>query len=293
MSRNTINRRAAFAALLTAASAVLTVGTAATAARACDECQLRKKGTYMGQFTIMGNGTARTWVTFDQSGKPAAMGVTLSENALTGLPTELPSGMRMWESNLKLPNEAAVIGVDHVSLGWNPMGHEPAGIYDKPHFDFHFFLMSREERKKITAEGEDKKRAIKQPTAGFMPAGYILPPDTAVPDMGGHAIDPTGPELQGKEFTSTFIYGYYNGRMNFIEPMITQSFIQSVATMPEGFTAEIKQPASFTKRGYYPTRYSIRFDAVRREYTVALEGLTLREISQPGKKAARTAAVKR
>ena len=42
-------------------------------------------------------------------------------------------------------------------------------------------------------------------------------------------------------------------------------------------TELLKLPKSYERRGtYYPTRYSVRYDAAAKEYTVALEGMTLR-----------------
>ncbi len=246
-------------------------------ANACEECQLRKEGTYLGQFTLMGNGTVRSFVTYGKNGKPSSLGVTFSESALSGLPEKLPGGMPMWEYALALPAEARVTGFDHISLDWNPQGHEPNGIYTKPHFDVHFYLTSRAERKKITFKGADKVTGARKPPVKFLPAGYITPPGTAVPDMGAHAIDSATPELNGKEFTHTYLYGYYNGQVNFVEPMVTKAFLE---TKPD-VTILLKQPAAFPKRGYYPTRYSMKYNATRQEYTVSLDGLTLRQGAQP------------
>jgi hypothetical protein len=137
--------------------------------------------------------------------------------------------------------------------------------------------MSVDALKKITGVGKDAPIANKQPAQGFMPAGYVMPPG-AIPMMGAHAVDTSSPELnpqQPQPFTQTFIYGYYNGLMNFFEPMITKDYLE---TKPD-FTAEVKQPERFAKRGYYPTRYSIKYNAERKEYTVSLEGLVLHEAS--------------
>jgi hypothetical protein len=35
-------------------------------------------------------------------------------------------------------------------------------------------------------------------------------------------------------------------------------------------------PQKYAKPGYYPTKYSVRYDPVNKEYTVALEGMVLR-----------------
>jgi hypothetical protein len=242
-------------------------------AAACEECQLRKEGTYLGQFTLMGNGTVRSFVTYGKNGKPSSLGVTFSESALSGLPEKLPASMPMWEYALSLPPEARVTGFDHISLDWSPQGHEPNGIYTKPHFDVHFYLTSRAERKKITFQGVDKVAGARRPAARFLPAGYVLPPGTAIPNMGAHAIDAAAPELTGKGFTHTFVYGYYKGQVNFMEPMVTKAFLETKPNV----TIPVKQPTAYFARGYYPTSYSMKYDAVRQEYTVSLDGLTLRE----------------
>jgi hypothetical protein len=65
--------------------------------------------------------------------------------------------------------------------------------------------------------------------------------------------------------------------VNFVEPMVTKAFLE---TKPN-ITIPLKQPAAFPKRGYYPTSYSMKYDATRQEYTVSLDGLTLRHGTQP------------
>jgi hypothetical protein len=34
-------------------------------------------------------------------------------------------------------------------LDWNPRGHIPDGVYTVPHFDVHFYLITREQREEI------------------------------------------------------------------------------------------------------------------------------------------------
>src|SRR5690606_5396242 len=189
---------------------------------------------------------------------------------------------------------------DHIGLDWNPIGHPPKDIYTLPHFDVHFYMMTPDERAKISAKGADLVRCEKKPDAAFMPAGYIIPPETSMPQMGAHAVDTGAAELAGKTFTSTFIYGFYNGQMNFIEPMIAVDFLK---TKPN-FSTDVKVPQAYPKNGFYPTRYSTSFDPQRQEYSVALDGLTWREaaplktVAKPATKpvakpvAAKTAAPK-
>ncbi len=227
-------------------------------------------GTYEGPPQKLGQGTARAFVVLDAGGKPSAMGVKLTEAALTGLPTEPPKEYGGWDYVLALPKEAAVTGYTHVFFLWNPKGHIPPGIYDVPHFDFHFYLTSSDERERITVTEEDLAKARKQPPADYMPAGYALPPGTEEPRMGAHAINPASDEFNKKPFTKTFIYGFYNGQMTFVEPMVTKAFLE---TKPN-FTEPVKLPKAYPRAGYYPTQYSVKYDPGSKEYRVSIEGLT-------------------
>ncbi|HKQ51413.1 MAG TPA: hypothetical protein VJT74_03535, partial [Pyrinomonadaceae bacterium] len=161
----------------------------------------------------------------------------------------------------------------HIWLNYNPHGHEPVKVYDTAHFDFHFYMISDAEREGITATGEGLAKGNKQPAAEFIPEGYVAVPNGLVPRMGAHWINPTVRELHGQPFTSTFLFGSYDGRLIFAEPMITKSFLEAKPNVTE----MIKLPQSYERRGaYYPTRYSVRYAAATREYTVALEGMTQR-----------------
>lgn len=229
-----------------------------------------KAGTYHGPATVMGAGQARTFVTIDGNGRPAAIGVKMSETALLGLPTERPHDVPGWEYPLPLPSEAGVAGYKHIVVNWNPKGHIPPGAYDAPHFDFHFYLISPEQRATITAVGEDRVRAQKMPEPDYMPTGYQLPEGTEEPRMGAHAIDPSAPEFNNLPFTKSFIYGFYDGRMIFVEPMITKAFLETKTNATE----TVKRPKKFQQQAYYPTRYSVTYDAAKQEYAIALDGLT-------------------
>jgi len=229
--------------------------------------------TYVGESKPVGNGTVRTWVTVDAKGAPSAVGVTFSETTLLGLPMTLPKDDIGWEWDLALPTEAKVAPFDHVAFYWNPKGHIPDGIYNVSHFDIHFFMVPEPTRADITAMDRNLVRCFKLPEADYIPAGYILPPQTEHRRMGVHWIDPTSHEFHGHEFTSSLLIGSYDGQVNFIEPMITRAYLE---TRPD-FTAEVKQPAAYAKTGYYPTSYSVRFDPQKHEYVVSLDGLTMRQ----------------
>jgi len=226
-------------------------------------------GTYDGPSRDMGEGRANAFIKLDAGGRPTTIGVRVSESALVGLPAEPPPDADGWEYVLSLPKEAASSGYDHVVIDWNPTGHIPPGVYDTPHFDFHFYLISAEQREKITAKGEDLARAHRAPAPELIPEGYILPEGTEVPRMGAHAIDTTAPEFNKLPFTKTFIYGFYDGKMIFLEPMMTKAFLE---TKPNAMD-RIKLPKAYSKHACYPTSYGVNYNATQREYEISLENL--------------------
>jgi len=225
--------------------------------------------TYNGPHRDLGNGSAYAFETIDGNGKPIAIGLKVSESALTDLQSEPPNDGDGWETIIPLPKEAAITGYDHIGIDWNPKGHIPKGIYDKPHFDFHFYMISQADQDRITAKGEDLARANKAPAPEYMPEGYILPKGTEVPRMGAHAIDPSSPEFNKHPFTKTFIYGFYDGRLIFFEPMMTKAFLETKPNTKD----RIKLPKIYAKNGYYPTAYSVRYDAAQREFEISLDNL--------------------
>jgi len=219
-----------------------------------------------GASVTVGNGSAYAWVLNDGRGNPLAAGINLTEEALIGLPAEHT------EYVLPLPKQARPTAFTHVVMNWNPHGHIPPGVYDLPHFDFHFYIITPAQRAQITATGEDLVRVTKMPAPEAVPQGYIGPEGTYEPRMGWHWIDPASPEFHGQPFTHTFIYGFYNGQMAFIEPMVTTAFLASRPFV----SRTIALPAAYPTRAYYPTGYAVLYDPSYREYGLSLWGMTPR-----------------
>jgi len=221
------------------------------------------QGIYYGQANNVGQGYASSWISLDVDGTPLAYGLCLTPGFLQGLPSEDAS------YDVALPPAMAVTGFDHVGLNWNPHGHAPDPIYGVPHFDLHFYLLSDAGLQQISGMGDDKARTYAAPDADEVPAGYILAPDTGVPWMGAHWINPASPEFNGKPFKATFIYGFYNGDMDFFEPMVAKSFLES----KQPVTIDIPQPNKYPKAGYYPTRMSLSYDENQDMYILVLDKL--------------------
>ena len=63
--------------------------------------------------------------------------------------------------------------------------------------------------------------------------------------MGAHWLDITSPELNQenpKSFTQTFIYGSYDGKVIFMEPMITKAFMDSTSQFERANTSTGQVP---------------------------------------------------
>jgi hypothetical protein len=201
-----------------------------------------------------GNGTTRAYVLVDQkTGKTLEVGVALSEGVMEGLPAPRPMtaaemmsmdhmDMHTWELALPASHPSPY---RFVTFGWNPQGHEPAGVWDVPHFDFHFYTVDDEVRRSIVKTDPQfaEKAANYPPELQRAPfyldaasAARTAPANVTVPEMGLHWIDVRTPEVQAmaghpeayKPFTKTFIYGSWNGQFIFSEPMITRAYLLSV-----------------------------------------------------------------
>lgn len=228
-----------------------------------------------GPTVTIGAGTGRSFVAADASGKPTEIGLAFTETALSGLPATPVFGTMY---DLALPSSGSAttqLPFDHISFGWNPNGHEPAPIYSAPHFDAHFYMQSMAVQHTITLD--DPKGDI-LPPAAKLPTGYITPPNVApgrtVPMMGRHWVDPSSPEYAPSgTFTHTLIYGTYDGHVTFVEPMFTKAILVPAISVNQA----IKQPTMYEATGkYFPSTYTIRYDAATKEYLISLKDMTLR-----------------
>jgi hypothetical protein len=260
----------------------------------------------LGTPSNLGNGTVASYAEFDKSGAPKAIGVVFSAGALDALPTAPSDGHRCFDANndgvidlatecsmwhervLPVPSEAGRrtdVPFKWALLNWNPHGHIPAGVYDKPHFDVHFYI-----------ESIENIFALQRGTCGLeflrcdqfalaskpVPRNYV-PPNfqdvgAAGPAMGNHLLDPRTSEFHGEPFTRTWIYGIYDARVIFYEDMVARSYILSKPD--ECFP--IKSPEAVALAGYYPTRSCVRYAPGKDEYTVSIEDFVLRKASPPG-----------
>jgi hypothetical protein len=235
--------------------------------------------TLRGEAARMGAGRIQSFVIRDSSGAPLAIGVTLSAGALEQLPSAPNSVSRCFDLDgdgsytghechgdeeriLDVPiDSSAELPFRWIQVNWNPAGHHNTP-YARPHFDFHFHTGDRARVEAIgpgrcgeLVDCGDFKVATRPLPARYLPDGYI-DVGAVVPRMGNHLLDSQSPELKDSlPFTSTFIYGAWDGELIFWEPMITLDAIRDTrvaACLP------IRRPEAFREAGYYPTEYCVR-----------------------------------
>jgi hypothetical protein len=242
---------------VTAGVAILTLGLTR-----CSDTTGSGERVLIGADITVGNGTAHTEVRVTRNGEPLSMAVVLTEAGLTGLPATMP----FTEFVLPLPAEPNGTLIKHVTLDWHPGGHNPPGVFNVPHFDTHYYMITPPQRDAISpADPQFAAKSLLKPAADLIPAAYAGDP-FAIPRMGVHYTDPNAPERKGQGLSTTFIYGFYNGEMIFLEPMASKSFLDTKASV----VADLALPARYQVPGFYPTKHGVAYDAAKKQYRFEL-----------------------
>jgi hypothetical protein len=239
-----------------------------------------------GPPVTLGEGKVRAYVVLDarHDQMPIEVGVAIDARVVEG---ELP-GSEMLSVPITLPAQAPA-PYHFVLFDWNPHGHVPPGVFDPPHFDFHFYLVPRADVEAIVrSDPSFTTKANNLPTGDFVPPNYIVgkPPfldaaAVAVPGMGVHWQDLLSPEYQlilgnpaaYRPFTKTYVYVSWDGRFTALEPMVTREYLlrKTNEVIP------VRQPARYSEPGWYPSAYRITYDSLAQEYRVALVELNWRD----------------
>jgi len=241
----------------------------------CKKDKPTKEKVFKGPVEKFQHGKAWTWYEVDDNDKPLRLAISIDDTAMATLDRTAPGGTGHHHENmlsLKFHEKVSATPFMHVGLDWNPVGHEPEQIYGKPHFDFHFYMMSEADRMAIPPYELDSMKFKNYPAPAYFPPTYFNA-GGGVPQMGAHWVDVTSPEFNGQPFTQTFIYGSYDGKVTFYEPMITEAFILANPT----FERAIPQPAKVQKTSYYPTK--MRIEKSNGATNIILEGFVLRQAS--------------
>lgn len=228
--------------------------------------------TFYGPVVQFGEGRVRSWVNISHDEKPLAIGIEFTDGVL-----QQNNGHKGpdhgHEALLHLHQKAkALTPFDHLTMGYMVAGHPPPGIYTVPHFDFHFYKMSIAERMAIPAFSQAMAAFNNNPPAAYLPPAYVKAPGGEA-KMGAHWMDVRSPEFNGQPFTHTFIYGSYDGKVNFLEPMVSLAFLAGGTTVQKAF----RQPQMFDPvNTYYPTQYNIWKDESTGRHYISLDQMVWR-----------------
>lgn len=235
-----------------------------------------KLNVFKGPNVTLGYGKVRSWVSLNAEGFPMEIGIEMTKEALLNPErdkSKSPLGASITTVPLHLKAQEST-PFNHIGLDWNPEGHEPQHVFDVPHFDIHFYMTSLQERLSIPSWSESTDALFNNyPSLGFMPADYFTPPGpaTAEPQMGKHWL-PVDLEAF-LPFSKIMIYGSYNGKVTFVEPMVTTEYLLS----NQETSLNYSQPEHFAKTGNYPTKYNIYHDASTGNIYITLSNFVTRE----------------
>lgn len=255
-----------------------------------------------GEPAEMGNGTVSAFYQQSPNGTPLAVGIELTSTVLQNLPQAPSDGLRDikdkqgavvmpccgHEMVLDLPADTITTPFKQFVINYEPHGHPPAGVYNKEHFDFHFYLADNDERLKIAVPIAEDRCLIPGPDgvlgptelscSDFETAMADLPQDmqvpgyqsvgAVVPGMGNHLLNLEGPEFHGQPFTHSWLVGTWNGEITFFEPMISTDFLTELT---DKSCFSYPMPETMPEEGWYPSEYCMQYDNVKKVYQVSLE----------------------
>lgn len=213
-----------------------------------------------GASQTVSGATVSTWARVDAVDTVREFGVTVPLALVQNPPAGPGSGPAGAVAVLAFPDIVkASTFFDHFELRWEPNGHPPARFMGVPHFDFDFYGISPQEVLQITAPD------TAAPTLDRLPTGYTYPGvNAAVPQMGVRTFSTA--ELQDTQpFTRTIAAGFANGRLIFLEPMITPA----VLTQHQEFTLTAPRPVTVGRETRFPNRFMATFNSGANAYELS------------------------
>ncbi|ONI89354.1 hypothetical protein ALI144C_05280 [Actinosynnema sp. ALI-1.44] len=246
----------------------------------------------------LGNGYVQTVYSRGANGAPTMIGVAVSESAMNSLPTvpthdgntcfdkdnsgkvdpstECGSGHErvLWFPRLKgLPFQ-------WIMFNWQAKGHGPAHVFDKPHFDLHFFIQDYESRNAIRTgpcgavfvNCDDNATAMKPVPAPFNPIGFGEP--GAAGRMGNHLGDVNAPPFTPGPFTQAFVYGTYDSHISFWETVFATDWLKT--ERPHRNCLTLKWAPEVEVSGHYPRKSCVSHRQHQRDYLMTFEDFAYR-----------------
>ncbi|MGW5446793.1 hypothetical protein [Streptomyces asiaticus] len=229
----------------------------------------------------LGEGFVETLYAADSAKRPQVLAVRVSAAAMNSLPSSpTHDGQTCYDKDgdgINLETDCASgherdlwfpklngLPFSWLMFNWQKNGHGPTHVFDKPHFDMHFFIQDFAARNQIRTGScnlvincDDDATAKKPVPAPYAPEGWGLP--GAAGRMGNHIINPNAAPANGEPFTQAFAYGTWNGHISFWEPVVNRDWV--VATKPSAACQPIPQTPAVEVTGSYPTQMCSRYDS--------------------------------
>jgi len=195
-----------------------------------------------------------TYALTDESGDVTTVGVQITTASLDALQEHAMAVAAF-------PEDAVTqTYVNHAQVMFEPHGHDPTGVGEVPHIDVHYHGISIEEREAIDCSEEPV------PDEESLPYGYVVEGSgqtpwfgTCVPGMGVHAAnkDAPGQNPDNKhQLTAVLEYGYHDGELSFIMPMLHHAVIKE----REAVELEVTRPDVLGRVTRWPTRFFATHD---------------------------------
>lgn len=199
----------------------------------------------------------------------------------SGRSSTLPTGPCQHIYRFRFPQVRAVAGSPspfrYVEVDWNTEGEPrgPKGSFLSPHFDFHFYLPSREVMDATTkcrsSNGKtcdalltgyaQMRRFLRLPPPAYVPRGYRPDVGSSIPLMGMHLLDTRFPySVPYVDRHPVLLYGTFKGKVIFAEASVTLKTLQrAVAARPHVISFRFRQPRRVRGGVPWPTRFTIEY----------------------------------
>lgn len=219
--------------------------------------------------TVVLDSEVCAWVTM-QGDRAVEMGATIPVGLIESVDLDAEMTWPPRElAAIELPAEArAALGIDHLAINWEAHGHPPA-TFMSPHFDFHFYNITRE------AVGAIDCADVSKPAAA--PTGYSLPDidipgmgtliGLCVPLMGMHAM-PVAEVSATDGFEASMIVGYYGRKPIFFEPMVSRALLLERSD----FQLSVPAVAGLPDGVRYPRELRAEYDRKNDQYRLVATG---------------------
>jgi hypothetical protein len=216
--------------------------------------------TTFGQAVPIGNGTGRGFVTVTANNIPTEVGFELTESALQGLP--LAPADETIQYFVPLPAEASATPYVTIVAAYST-GHVPphSGVEAVEPAHFHPVFLMNPPVPPQDPPLEDLPVAPNEIPEDHVKVGQV------VPVLGSNYDDPSVPVGYPEKATLGQNVFFHSGHMNGMHLGETVEFLAGKGTRG----GVIKQPQVYPKPGYYPHRWSVRFDTERNTHVFVLE----------------------